>query len=61
MRASARYRARVARFDLGKALTEIGGARSLTRIPPRDTARRWRMAEIRPPTLLEVVHQPVPQ
>jgi xanthine dehydrogenase small subunit len=38
MRASARYRARVARSILGKALTEIGGARSLTRIHPRGTA-----------------------
>ncbi len=35
MRASAGYRARVARSLLGKALTEIGGARSLTRIQPR--------------------------
>lgn len=35
MRASSRYRARVARSILGKALTEIGGARSLTRIHPR--------------------------
>ena len=35
MRASAGYRARVARSLLGKALTEIGGARSLTRISPR--------------------------
>ncbi|MCZ8260093.1 MAG: xanthine dehydrogenase small subunit, partial [Beijerinckiaceae bacterium] len=35
MRASAGYRARIARSLLGKALTEIGGARSLTRIQPR--------------------------
>ena len=32
LRASAGYRARVARALLGKALTEIAGARSLTRI-----------------------------
>ncbi|WP_284177788.1 xanthine dehydrogenase small subunit [Rhabdaerophilum sp. SD176] len=35
MRATAAYRSRVARALLGKALTEIGGARSLTRIQPR--------------------------
>ncbi len=35
LRASARYRARVARSLLGKALTEIAGARSQTRITPR--------------------------
>ncbi len=38
LRASARYRSRVARALLGKALTEIAGARSRTRITPRGDA-----------------------
>jgi xanthine dehydrogenase small subunit len=38
MRASAAYRARVARALLGKALTEIAGTRSMTRIHPREPA-----------------------
>ena len=38
MRASAAYRARIARALLGKALTEIAGTRSATRIHPRGTA-----------------------
>jgi xanthine dehydrogenase small subunit len=49
MRASARYRARIARALLGKALTEIAGARNATRIAPR-LAVESRPPQDRPPT-----------